>query len=187
MTDLAALSIETLAAIAARRRRGRAGGGARRRARQEGLDLRVARDAGQDVARRAQDAGRGDQRAEGRGDRGARRAARVAEGGGARSAARSARRSTSRCRSARPGIETGRIHPISQVMDEITAIFADMGFSDRRRAGHRERRLQFHQAQFPARPSRRAKCTTRSSSRPTRTASASCCAPTPARCRCARC
>jgi phenylalanyl-tRNA synthetase alpha chain len=28
-----------------------------------------------------------------------------------------------------PGIETGRIHPISQVMDEIIAIFADMGFS----------------------------------------------------------
>lgn len=27
------------------------------------------------------------------------------------------------------GIETGRIHPISQVMDELTAIFADMGFS----------------------------------------------------------
>ena len=29
----------------------------------------------------------------------------------------------------RAGIETGRIHPISQVFDEITAIFADMGFS----------------------------------------------------------
>ncbi|MDB5509619.1 MAG: phenylalanine--tRNA ligase subunit alpha [Hyphomicrobiales bacterium] len=26
-------------------------------------------------------------------------------------------------------IETGRVHPISQVMDELTAIFADMGFS----------------------------------------------------------
>jgi phenylalanyl-tRNA synthetase alpha chain len=29
----------------------------------------------------------------------------------------------------RAGVETGRIHPISQVFDEITAIFADMGFS----------------------------------------------------------
>jgi phenylalanyl-tRNA synthetase alpha chain len=29
----------------------------------------------------------------------------------------------------RMGVETGRIHPISQVFDEITAIFADMGFS----------------------------------------------------------
>src|SRR5258708_32913663 len=27
------------------------------------------------------------------------------------------------------GVETGRIHPISQVMDEIIAIFAEMGFS----------------------------------------------------------
>ena len=27
------------------------------------------------------------------------------------------------------GIETGRIHPISQVIDELTAIFADLGFS----------------------------------------------------------
>ena len=27
------------------------------------------------------------------------------------------------------GIETGRIHPISQVMDELVAIFADMGFA----------------------------------------------------------
>jgi phenylalanyl-tRNA synthetase alpha chain len=27
------------------------------------------------------------------------------------------------------GIDTGRIHPISQVMDELIAIFADMGFS----------------------------------------------------------
>ncbi|MCT8970836.1 phenylalanine--tRNA ligase subunit alpha [Microbaculum marinisediminis] len=26
-------------------------------------------------------------------------------------------------------LETGRIHPVSQVMDELTAIFADMGFS----------------------------------------------------------
>ncbi|MBV9290459.1 MAG: phenylalanine--tRNA ligase subunit alpha [Hyphomicrobiales bacterium] len=28
-----------------------------------------------------------------------------------------------------PGVETGRIHPISQTMDEIVAIFADMDFS----------------------------------------------------------
>ena len=28
-----------------------------------------------------------------------------------------------------PPAETGRIHPLSQVMDELTAIFADMGFS----------------------------------------------------------
>src|SRR5205807_3103426 len=28
-----------------------------------------------------------------------------------------------------PPTETGRIHPISQVIDELTAIFADMGFA----------------------------------------------------------
>ena len=28
-----------------------------------------------------------------------------------------------------PQAETGRVHPISQVIDELTAIFADMGFS----------------------------------------------------------
>jgi phenylalanyl-tRNA synthetase alpha chain len=28
-----------------------------------------------------------------------------------------------------PGVETGRIHPISQALDEIVTIFADMGFS----------------------------------------------------------
>jgi phenylalanyl-tRNA synthetase alpha chain len=28
-----------------------------------------------------------------------------------------------------PPVETGRIHPISQVIDELTAIFADMGFA----------------------------------------------------------
>jgi phenylalanyl-tRNA synthetase alpha chain len=28
-----------------------------------------------------------------------------------------------------PGVETGRIHPLSQVMEEIVAIFAEMGFS----------------------------------------------------------
>ncbi len=27
------------------------------------------------------------------------------------------------------GVESGRVHPISQVMDELTAIFADLGFS----------------------------------------------------------
>src|SRR5271166_2124666 len=28
-----------------------------------------------------------------------------------------------------PGVETGRTHPVSQVTDEIVAIFAEMGFS----------------------------------------------------------
>jgi phenylalanyl-tRNA synthetase alpha chain len=32
--------------------------------------------------------------------------------------------------------DTGRIHPVSQVIDELTAIFADMGFSIAGRSGH---------------------------------------------------
>jgi len=52
-----------------------------------------------------------------------------------------------------PPAEAGRIHPLSQVMDELTTIFADMGFFDRRRPGYRDRRLQLYQAEFPGRPS----------------------------------
>ena len=43
-----------------------------------------------------------------------------------------------------PPTEAGRIHPLSQVMDELTTIFADMGFLDRRGARYRDRRLQLH-------------------------------------------
>ena len=49
--------------------------------------------------------------------------------------------------------ERGRIHPISQVIDEIAAIFGDLGFADRRRPRYRDRLLQFHGAEFPRRPS----------------------------------
>ncbi len=40
-----------------------------------------------------------------------------------------ARPSISACRCAPRPAERGRIHPISQIVDEITAIFGDMGFS----------------------------------------------------------
>ena len=136
-----------------RRRRSRAGSRARRSARQEGLDLGAARDARQDVAGRTQDARRGDQSRQGRGHAGARRAARHAEIRSARCAARSPRPSTSRCRCARRRPRRAAIHPLSQVMDELTAIFADMGFADRRRSRHRDRRLQFHKTEFPRGPS----------------------------------
>ena len=63
----------------------------------------------------------------------------------------------------------GRIHPISQVIDELTAIFADMGFSVAEGPGHRDRRAQLHGAQLPAPATRRARCTTPSSWRPTAT------------------
>ena len=111
-----------------RRRRSRAGSRARRGARQEGRDFRPARRLGQDVARRAQEPGAAinalkDQVAEALG---ARRA--VLKAAALRAQLeREALDMTLPVR--RAGIETGRIHPISQVFDEITAIFADMGFS----------------------------------------------------------
>ena len=42
---------------------------------------------------------------------------------------------------------------ISQVMDELTAIFSDMGFSIAEGPDIESDDLQFHQAEFPARPS----------------------------------
>ena len=85
-----------------------------------------------------------------------------------------------------PPAEAGRIHPITQVMDELTAIFADMGFAvaegpDIETDDYNFTRLNFPQA------IRRGKCTTRSSSTRSPTARGCCCAPTPRRCRCAPC
>ena len=45
----------------------------------------------------------------------------------------------------------GRLHPVSQVTDEITAIFADMGFAVAEGPGRRGRLAQFRGAQHPAR------------------------------------
>jgi len=84
------------------------------------------------------------------------------------------------------GIDSGRIHAISQVTDELVAIFADMGFSIAEGPDIESDDYNFTKLNFPpGHP--RAKCTTRSSSRPTRKASVSCCAPIQAPCRCARC
>ena len=74
----------------------------------------------------------------------------------------------------------GRIHPVSQVIDEITAIFADMGFSIAEGPDIETDFYNFTALNFPA-----ARCTTRSSSTPSPTARGCCCAPTPLRCRCA--
>ena len=57
----------------------------------------------------------------------ARRDALQAAGAGEAARRRDARRDAAGA--ARAAQELGRIHPISQVMDELTAIFADMGFS----------------------------------------------------------
>ena len=77
----------------------------------------------------------------------------------------------------------GRIHPISQVMDEMIAIFADMGFAVAEGPDIEDRLPQFHRAELSAEASgaRDARHLLLQAGR--RTASASCCAPTPRRCR----
>ena len=110
-------------------RRRRARSRAHRRARPQRHDHRAAQDARHDDAGRAPRAGPADQRPQGQGDGGARpRAATRSR------TPRSTRGSTPRAVDVtlpvrEPPTETGRIHPISQVIDELTAIFADMGFA----------------------------------------------------------
>ena len=86
-----------------------------------------------------------------------------------------------------PPAEIGRIHPISQVVDELTAIFADMGFAVAEGPDIETDDLQLHQAQFPRRPSGAGNARHVLSSTRSRTARASCCARTPRRCRSAPC
>ena len=50
-----------------------------------------------------------------------------------------------------PPRRKGSVHPTMQVMDEMVAIFAEMGFFGRRGAGHRGR-LQLHRPELPAAP-----------------------------------
>jgi phenylalanyl-tRNA synthetase alpha chain len=82
--------------------------------------------------------------------------------------------------------ERGRIHPISQVIDEITAIFADMGFSVAEGPDIETDYLQFHRAELPRGPSgpRDARHLLLQADE---TASARCCARIPRRCRSAPC
>ncbi len=123
------LEQEILAAVAGAVRRGRARSRARRGARQERLGVGAAAHARHD------DTGRS-ARPKGRASTGSRTASpRRSRHARMRSSTRRStpgstpRPSTSRCRCASRRPKTGRIHPISQVIDELTAIFADMGFA----------------------------------------------------------
>ena len=82
----------------------------------------------------------------------------------------------------------GSVHPVSQVMDELAEIFADLGFSVATGPGDRGRLAQFHRAQHPRKPSGAGDARhLLFRPRPTPTAGRCCCAPTPRRCRSARC
>ena len=85
-----------------------------------------------------------------------------------------------------PPAEAGRIHPISQVIDELTAIFADMGFAVAEGPDIETDDYNFTKLNFPeGHPARG--CTTRSTLTRSRTARGCCCARTPRRCRSAPC
>ena len=86
-----------------------------------------------------------------------------------------------------PPAEAGRIHPLSQVMDELTAIFADMGFAIAEGPDIETDDYNFTKLNFPeGHPAREMHDTFFFNPKPT-TARACCCAPIPRRCRCAPC
>ena len=82
--------------------------------------------------------------------------------------------------------ETGRIHPLSQVIDELTAIFADMGFAIAEGPDIETDDYNFTKLNFPeGHPAREMHDTFFFN--PEKMARVNCCAPTPRRCRCAPC
>ena len=153
MTDLASLRAETLAAIAAAQDEA-----ALEAARVAALGKKGAISAllatlGKMSPDERKSAGRGDQRAEGRGDRRARRAPRDAEGLALEARLKS--ESLDVTLPVRAAGDRDRPHPSDQPgLRRGDGDLRRHGLFDRRRAGHRERRLQFHQAELPARPSR---------------------------------
>ena len=83
-------------------------------------------------------------------------------------------------------LETGRIHPISQVMEELTAIFADMGFSIAEGPDVESDDYNFTKLNFPpGHPAREMHDTFFFNAK--EDGAGSCCAPTRRRCRCAPC
>ena len=94
----------------------------------------------------------------------------------------------------------GRIHPISQTIDEIVAIFGEMGFAVAEGPHIEDDFYNFTALNIPPEHPARQEHDTfylpdgwadaaiqRERSRPSPTAAGSCCAPTPRRCRSARC
>ena len=83
---------------------------------------------------------------------------------------------------------TGRIHPISQTIDELIAIFGEMGFSVAEGPHIEDDFHNFTALNIPPEhPARQEHDTFYLAARRRRTAAASCCAPIPRRCRSAPC
>ena len=188
MTDIAAARTRTHRRHRRRRRRGRARSRARRRARQEAArSRRCSKTLGAHDAGRAQGAGPADQRPEGpRSPRRSTRAARRCKGAAldARLATETRRRHAAGAR----GAGRDRPHPSDQPGDRRA--HRDLrrhGLRGRRRSGHRDRRLQLHQAEFPRGPSGARDARHVLLQPEAGRLAASCCAPTPRRCRCAPC
>ena len=97
-----------------------------------------------------------------------------------------ARLATERVDLSLPARETlrGSIHPVSQVMDELSEIFADLGFAVAEGPEIEDEWHNFTALNIP-RATPRARCTIRSTSRATPNR-AGCCARTPRRCRSGR-
>ena len=168
------------------RRRGRARSRARRGARQERLGHGAAEDARRHDAGRAQGAGPGDQRPQGPRQRGAQRAPRRLQGRGARRAAR--HRDRRRHPAGARGADRSRPRPSDQPGGRRT--HRDLrrhGLRRRRRSGHRDRRLQLHQAELPRGPSGPRDARHVLLPAEAGRLAACCCARTPRRCRCAPC
>ena len=128
--ELDSLKTELLRAIAEAARPRQARGGARRRARQEGPHLRADAGARLAAAGRAQEltARSVNSLKTAVGEALEARRAELVQGARPSRSSRSSA-PTSRCPVRAGPLAEGRIHPVSQVTDEITEIFADMGFS----------------------------------------------------------
>ena len=183
-TDLAALESALLAEIAGARRPRGARARAHRRARQEGPRLRADGDARHAAGRPAQGLRPGRQRPQGRASARRSKAARPTWS----ASALSARLATEQADVTLPvrlgPLQDGRIHPVSQVLDEVAEIFADMGFAVAEGPDIETDDLNFTKLNIPPEhPARQEHDTFYMQARAGRQTRRWCCARTRARCR----
>ncbi len=189
MSDIAKLETELLAAVAAANGRSGARGRARRRrSARSGSVSALLKTLGTMTPDERKAQGAGDQRAEGNASPpSSRRAGKRPRA----CAALDARLDTETVDVTLPTRETpaelGRVHPISQVIDELTAIFADMGFAVAEGPDIETDDYNFTKLNFPEGHPAREMHDTFYLPCGSRTARGCCCARTHRRCRCAPC